>query len=232
MDHHFNTDIAKTLDVNQAIFLHNIAFWVKNNQANNVNFHDGYYWTFNSVKAHKEHFPYWSVQQLTRIINKLEDANIIKTKALNKAGYDRTKWYTIADKPICRIYKIHLSKSVNGIIEIDKPIPDSKPDSKHNNNISWFLKFLNETLKREFRIFDKIKLRQRLKTFSQKEIEQAILKASKSDFHKSTQFTHLTPEYFTRKDQIIDKWINCKSSEALDENKLTISEELERKNRS
>lgn len=80
---------------------------------------------------------------------------------------------------------------------------------KEKEEVSWFLKYLNKTLNRSFRTYNKIKLRERLKTFKSEEIKQAILNASKNSFHLENSFTYLTPEFFTRNDQIIDKWLNA-----------------------
>jgi hypothetical protein len=47
----------------------------------------------------------------------------------NKAGYDRTKWYSVNSQT-------HLSNLANGTAKNRKPIPDSKPDIKPDNNTS------------------------------------------------------------------------------------------------
>ena len=51
MEHHFDIEIAKKLNVNCAVIYNNIQFWTAKNRANNHNFIDGKYWTYNSVKA-------------------------------------------------------------------------------------------------------------------------------------------------------------------------------------
>ena len=208
MEHHFNIEIAKRLDVPSAIFIHHIAFWILKNEANKKNFRNGSYWTYNSTAAFTKLFPYYSQSQIKRIINKLEDQNIIISEVLNTKGYDRTKWYRIIDPFIVQIYSMHCTISSNGLDDIVQPIPDSKPSSKPNSNL-WFLEYLNKTLKRKFRSCNESKLRERLKKFSSEEIKQAILSASKSRYHIDESFRYLTPEYFTRNDQIIDKWLNA-----------------------
>ena len=60
MQHSFDVEIAKEYGVLEAILLNNLWFWVEKNRANNVNYYDGYYWTFNSTKAFNELFPYAS----------------------------------------------------------------------------------------------------------------------------------------------------------------------------
>ena len=90
MEHHFKIEIAKIYGVEEAILLHNIYYWISKNKANNKHFYDEYYWTYNSIKAFSELFPYWTKRQIERILN-----NLIKKEALikgnyNKLNYDRT----------------------------------------------------------------------------------------------------------------------------------------------
>ena len=121
--HHFNINVAKMYGVNESIILQNISFWQAKNEANEKNFHDGKYWVYNSVKAFSALFPYWSKGQINRILNKLEDLQVLSVGNYNKVNYDRTKWYSVNQE-------IHLLISGNGVSIIEKPIPDNKPDSK------------------------------------------------------------------------------------------------------
>jgi len=151
MEHHFNTEVAQRIDIPAAVFVHHLAYWIKKNEANDKHFNNGYYWTYNSIRAYANLFPYWSNDQVKRIIKKLEDQNIIESAVLNARGYDRTKWYAIIDPAILRIYQIHFAESPNGegetaqsneakppkgIGETAQPIPDSKPSSKTDSKPS------------------------------------------------------------------------------------------------
>ena len=113
MNHSFNTEIAKRLDVNQAIIIENMAWWLKKNQSNNKHFYDGNYWTYNSAKAFTEMFVYFSKSQIERILKKLIENGIIQTGNYNKMAYDRTNWYTIIDSDIKKIYNIENEKSMS-----------------------------------------------------------------------------------------------------------------------
>jgi hypothetical protein len=46
-----------------------------------------------------------------------------------------------------------------------------------------------------------------LKVYSLNEIEEAMKKASKDDFHIETGYKHLTLEYFSR-EEMMDKWVS------------------------
>src|SRR5690349_5519487 len=69
MEHAFNTNIAAQYDVNIAILLHNFKFWTFNNLANKRNIYDGLCWSYDTLEALGETFPYWSRRQLERVIN-------------------------------------------------------------------------------------------------------------------------------------------------------------------
>lgn len=98
MNHYFNVNVAKYLGVYESIFLNNLFFWIIKNKANHTNFKDGYFWTYNSMSAYEEIFPYLTKRQINYIINKLVDRKIIKVENYNNHKYDRTQWYTIIDE--------------------------------------------------------------------------------------------------------------------------------------
>lgn len=135
MNHNFNVDIAIKYGVETAILIENIAFWIKKNKANNNNFYDGHYWTFNSAKAFSELFPYWSHFKLQRLLVQLEEKQLIKSGNYNKLNYDRTKWYAIVEESILQIYKIHNAELHNGKCNIAQPIPDINTDINTDKNI-------------------------------------------------------------------------------------------------
>lgn len=119
----FDSDVAKDVGVNAAVLFYNIAWWIEKNKANNVNFHDGDYWTYNSMKAYTEMFPFMSKQNIRTAIKVLQDGGYIKTGNYNAAAYDRTLWYSLADKGKC-IYP-HKGKPFP---PQGKPIPDINTD--------------------------------------------------------------------------------------------------------
>lgn len=137
--HQFDTDIAKEYGIESAILIGNIYFWIEKNKANEKHFYDGTFWTYNSIKAFNELFPYISESTIRRSLKSLEEKGLIKTGNYNKAGYDRTTWYSITEKGFCILNKsicsnqqMDLAKSANGFSQNDKPIPDINTDNKPN----------------------------------------------------------------------------------------------------
>lgn len=143
MIHNFDTNIAEKYGINAAIILQNMYYWIEKNRANEKHFHDGYYWTYNSMKAFEELFPYMSNKQIRGALKKLEDDGIIIDGNYNNSPYDRTKWYAITEagyelfqdgKCICQKGQIDSLERANEIAPEGEPIPDNKPDNKPNNN--------------------------------------------------------------------------------------------------
>lgn len=127
MEHHFDVDIAKKLGVNAAIIYNNIKFWCLKNKANEKNFYDGNYWTYNSIKAWKELFPYFGEKQIRNALDCLVENNMIICGEYNQNRYDRTKWYGI----------LELAERANGDNQKGEPIPYNKPDIKpYKDNVS------------------------------------------------------------------------------------------------
>jgi uncharacterized phage protein (TIGR02220 family) len=228
MNHSFNIEVAKEYGVDCAIVLEHLNFWIKKNEANGKHFYDGRYWTYNSIKAFSELFPYWSESQIRRILIKLEDSNLILTGNFNKAGYDMTKWYAVNDSLILRNRQMDLMKSSNGFDEIVKPIPDintyintditsnvtgfEKPDE-----IDWngLISFFNKVTGKKTRVIGskaKRQFKKRLEEgFKKEDIISAIKNCFNDPYHKKNPH-YLTLEFISREDKLA-KYSDYKKAE-------------------
>ena len=144
----FYDDIAAECGINASILFYNISHWVDLNEKNGNNFHDGRYWTFNSMEAFSGQFPFLSAKQIRTALAKLEDHGYILTGNYNKLPFDRTKWYSITEKgysvlPTSEIEKRWKEKKhlptmaemicpdgQKGFDQSGRPIPDIKPNDK------------------------------------------------------------------------------------------------------
>lgn len=150
MNHSFDIDEAQKHGVECAIILNNVRHWIAYNKANGINIIDGRVWTFNSVRAYSELFPYWSTDQIRRYIEKLEKSGALIVGSYNKRGGDRTKWHSIpgeaGEAPADHVAKSpyhladspeQLAKSPNGNGELATALPYIntyiKPDVKHTH---------------------------------------------------------------------------------------------------
>lgn len=128
--HCFDTEVARKIGIIPAVILGHIYYWVEKNRANDKHFYDGRYWTYNSIKAFGEQFPYLTERQLRYALDKLKEDGCILTGNYNETQYDRTLWYALTDVgyAILQNRQMDLEKSENRFAKIVKPIPDIKPD--------------------------------------------------------------------------------------------------------
>ena len=99
MDHHFDVELACEVGTDKAIILHNIVFWIHHNIANEVNEHDGHFWTYNTAEAFGALMPYLKPRAIARCIRELEsDGYLISSDKYSDNQWDKTKWYTLGDK--------------------------------------------------------------------------------------------------------------------------------------
>lgn len=98
VEYHFRAELAAEYGVDGAIFLHCMAFWTAKNRANGRHFHEGRYWTYNTMKAFTELFPFWSRRQIERIVAGLKEAKALLTGNFSEDKTDRTLWYALGDK--------------------------------------------------------------------------------------------------------------------------------------
>lgn len=153
MEHSFDIDIAKKYGIEAAIILKNLYFWTEKNRANDKHIYDGMVWTYNSVKAFAELFPYMSSKKISGTLQKLQDAGLIVTGNYNQNPYDRTKWYAITKMGysifqngqmyIFQNWQMNLPETENGFTETGEctfpqtgePIPYINTD-KNNTDIN------------------------------------------------------------------------------------------------
>ena len=129
----YNKEVAILLDANCAIIYSMLTGWAKYNENNEQNFHDGRYWTYNSMRAWSLHLPFLTESQIRYALEKLEKAGLVVTGSYNKQPYDRTKWYSVNPVPQTKPIKTedsipenpqnHLINLSNETDKFIKPIP-------------------------------------------------------------------------------------------------------------
>ncbi|PWM78640.1 MAG: hypothetical protein DBY32_03945 [Phascolarctobacterium sp.] len=92
--------IAEQYGIEEAILLNYIAFWVQKNAANEQNYHDGRYWTYNSLKALSKLFPYMNERKIRYALDKLKNAGLILSGNFGTDLRNRTLWYSLTDEAI------------------------------------------------------------------------------------------------------------------------------------
>jgi len=90
--------IAVVVGLNEAIILQQIHYWIQHNSKSShadLTFRLGHQWTYNTLKAWMDQFPFWSLNTIRRAITSLENAGIVVSAQLADDPRDRTVWYRI-----------------------------------------------------------------------------------------------------------------------------------------
>ena len=133
MIYKFDSEVAALVGINAAVIFDNIGFWAATNAANERNYFDGHYWTYNSINAFQTLFPFLSVKNIRTALEKLESGGFIISGCYSENKRNRTKWYALSDKgrgfytrrnqqqqSISQNGNLHLPKTANAIAESGK----------------------------------------------------------------------------------------------------------------
>lgn len=138
MHHTFDIEHAAKYGIEEAILISNFQYWIGHNKANRTHQYADRTWTYNSVKAFAELFPYMSAPRIRRTLESLVKQGVLLEGNYNASTYDRTKWYAFFDESIFLNGQIHLTKSANGIADSGKTDTnintDRKTDRKPNTS--------------------------------------------------------------------------------------------------
>lgn len=121
MIHHVNEQLWIDFNLETAVFLDHLAYWLKKNAANKQshNFQDGRYWTYNTLDAYCSEFPGWSKDTIRYLIRKCVKNGLLIVGNYNRKGYDRTSWYTFTDK------SLEYYPKLASIMKVSPDSPDS-----------------------------------------------------------------------------------------------------------
>lgn len=96
--HSFDILFASKFGVEESILIHHFQHWIRINRYRNRNIHDGHCWTYQTRTDIQAHFPYWNVDRVKYLCEKLVSMGILITGNYNKKPMDHTLWYAFADE--------------------------------------------------------------------------------------------------------------------------------------
>lgn len=100
MNFHFDGAVAEMYGVDGAVFISRLQFWIEKNAANDRHYHEGRYWTYNSLRAMEKLFPFWSRRQIERVVKNLKDKGVLLTANYARDSYDRTLFYALDESKL------------------------------------------------------------------------------------------------------------------------------------
>lgn len=138
MEHSFDIDVAKEYGILEAVLVRNFQYWILKNKANGVHCVNEHYWTYNSISALQDLFPYATAKQIRKAIDGLVEKSVLVKGHLSENPNDRTNWFAFADekKWIVQKGQMDLPEKANGFAPEGKCIintPSSNTNNKPNN---------------------------------------------------------------------------------------------------
>ena len=135
-----------TKDANLCIFIANLSTWIKFNASKKDpeerNFHEGRYWSYNTIQDFVKYFGFWSTKNIRTIIANCIKLDLITTNTFNKKKYDNTIWYSLTDKglsyyPVLRDLILNrLADSGKSLADSGNAIPEELNSLSSNNTIT------------------------------------------------------------------------------------------------
>lgn len=130
--------LATEIGLNEAIVLQQMHYWI--NKSNHI--HDNKRWIYNSYKEWEQHFPFWSNATIRRTISSLEKQELVLVGNYNKAGFDKTKWYSInysklegVSKRVAQNEQTSCSKRADAVVQNEqtntRDYTENTSDSRH-----------------------------------------------------------------------------------------------------
>lgn len=125
-----NSELAVRIGLNEAVVLRQIYYWLEINEKLKRNYHDGKYWSYNTMENwRKENFPWWSTKTVERAFKNLVNSGLVITDNYNKDSRDRTKWYSIDEDVLEKVLKDTVEISTS-----DCPCANRQNDEMHTDN--------------------------------------------------------------------------------------------------
>lgn len=119
--------LLDTKDANLCIFIANLASWLRTNASKlhkplaDRNFHEGRYWSYNSIQGFVKFFGFWSTQNIKTIIKNGIAQGLIVTNTFNRKKFDNTLWYSLTDKGL-EYYPQLRDTTLNTLVNSNKPL--------------------------------------------------------------------------------------------------------------
>ena len=114
MYYSFDVNAAVRYGVEEAVLLEHIRFWCEKNAANPDCQKEGRCWMYASAPRLAEHFSFWSVPKIRRLLKSLVRQGALLEGRFGRFAFDRTLWYAISESAASMFQNRHLQKTKSG----------------------------------------------------------------------------------------------------------------------
>ena len=134
MYYSFDVNAAARYGVEEAVLLEHIRFWCEKNQSNPDCQQEGRCWMYASAARLAEHFPFWSVPKIRRLLKSLVRQGALLEGRFGRFAFDRTLWYAISESALSMFQNRHLQETnpEHSNAESERAIKDTQKDTQED----------------------------------------------------------------------------------------------------
>ena len=134
MYYSFDVNAAARYGVEEAVLLEHIRFWCEKNEANPDCQQEGRCWMYASAARLAEHFPFWSVPKIRRLLKSLVRQGALLEGRFGRFAFDRTLWYAVSESASSMFQNRHLQKAnpEHSNAESARAIKDTQKDTQED----------------------------------------------------------------------------------------------------
>ena len=139
MYYSFDVNAAARYGVEEAVLLEHIRFWCEKNQSNPDCQQEGRCWMYASAARLAEHFPFWSVPKIRRLLKSLVRQGALLEGRFGRFAFDRTLWYAISETASSMFQNRHLQKTnpEHSNAESERAIKDTQKDTQKDSQHTY-----------------------------------------------------------------------------------------------
>lgn len=134
--------------------IHHFQYCIRLNKRRKKNFKEGRTWTYQTVQEVADHFPYWTLEEVRTILERLtfgknrrgkgdlEFSPVLMRGNFNRTAFDKTVWYAFVDEDFFlnskNVYEradaqMEMGGRPNGNGSVPTPIPNPKTDTEKDD---------------------------------------------------------------------------------------------------
>lgn len=139
MHYSFAVNAAVRYGVEEAVLLDHIRFWCDKNRSNPDCQKEGRCWMYASAPRLAEHFPFWSVSKVRRLLKSLVRQGALVEGRFGQFAFDRTLWYTLSESASSMFQNCNLEESnlEHSSDESERAIKDSQKDTQEDSQHTY-----------------------------------------------------------------------------------------------
>lgn len=107
--HSFSVAMAVKYGMFEAVLINHFMFWLTKNESDDINYHDGRYWSFSKLSSLEALYPYIGRRTLERALQHLVDEKVLMKGNYNDSKLNRTLWYSFTDEFKAQKWEMHFA---------------------------------------------------------------------------------------------------------------------------